>query len=472
MKQFSKPFPENFLWGGATAANQIEGAYKEGGKGLSTADVLPNGVFSPPNFLLNGDCPYHTAIDYYHNYKQDIALFAEMGFKCFRMSIAWTRIFPNGDESQPSIEGLAFYDQVFAELKKYHIEPIVTISHYEMPLNLVRKYGGWRNRKLIDFYLNFATTLFDRYKHVKYWLTFNEINFVIHAPFTGGGLEFKEGDHKQNIQYQAAHHQFIASALAVKAGHETIKNSKIGCMLAYAPTYPHTCNPEDVWKAMMLDRETVFFTDVQVRGYYPSYTEKYFAENQIQITMEPGDEEILSSHKVDYLGFSYYNSGTASASPDKHETSAGNLQVGGVKNPYLKVSDWGWEIDPKGLRIALNLLYDRYQIPLFIVENGFGAVDVLNTEGTVHDDYRINYLKSHIKEMKEAIADGVDLLGYTTWGPIDLVSASTAEMKKRYGFIYVDKDNDGNGTLKRYRKKSFAWYKNVIASNGDNLDSF
>ncbi|QDX93996.1 6-phospho-beta-glucosidase [Brevibacillus laterosporus] len=470
MKTFSKPFPKNFLWGGATAANQIEGAYQEGGKGLSTADVLPKGVFSPPDFSLNGYYPYHTAIDYYHKYKEDIALFAEIGFKCFRMSIAWTRIFPNGDESEPNIEGLTFYDHVFAELEKYQIEPIVTISHYEMPLHLVKKYGGWRNRKLIDFYINFATTLYKRYKKVKYWLTFNEINFVIHAPFTGGGLDFKEGDNKKNIQYQAAHHQFIASALAVKTGHEIIPNSKIGCMLAYAPTYPYSCNPEDVWTAMMLDRETVFFTDVQVRGYYPSYTEAYFAENQIQITIEPGDEEILRSYKVDYLGFSYYNSGTASASPDEHEISAGNLQLGGVQNPYLKASEWGWEIDPRGLRITLNLLYDRYQVPLFIVENGFGAVDVLNADGTIYDDYRIDYFRDHIAEIKKAIADGVDLIGYTTWGPIDLVSASTAEMKKRYGFIYVDKHNDGNGTLKRYKKKSFDWYKKVIASNGEDLD--
>ncbi|EEL19847.1 6-phospho-beta-glucosidase [Bacillus toyonensis] len=470
LNNFSKPFPKDFLWGGATAANQIEGAYQEKGKGLSTADVLPHGVFSPQDYSMEGYYPYHTAIDFYHNYKEDIALFAEMGFKCFRMSIAWTRIFPNGDELEPNEEGLKFYDDIFSELAKYNIQPIVTISHYEMPLALVKNYGGWKNRKLIEFYERFARTLFTRYKdQVKYWMTFNEINFVIHAPFTGGGLEFEEGENVKHTQYQAAHHQFVASALAVKAGHELIPDSKIGCMLAYAPTYPYSCNPEDVWTAMMLDRETVFFTDVQVRGYYPSYTERYFAEHNITIKVEPSDEEILRTHKVDYLGFSYYNSGTASATPEEHKASDGNLQLGGVENPYLEASEWGWEIDPKGLRIALNTLYDRYQIPLFIVENGFGAVDILENE-SVNDDYRISYFRDHIAEIKEAIADGVDLIGYTTWGPIDLVSASTAEMKKRYGFIYVDKDNGGNGTLKRYKKKSFNWYKQVIASNGEDLN--
>lgn len=471
MTQIVKKFPEGFLWGGAVAANQLEGAYQEGGKGLSTADVSPKGIMYPHNESMEGYYPYHEAIDFYHRYKEDIALFAEMGFKCFRTSIAWTRIFPNGDELEPNEEGLKFYDQLLDEIKKYGIEPVVTISHYEMPFYLVKQYGGWRNRKLVEFYERFAKTLFKRYKDkVKYWMTFNEINVVLHAPFTGGGLVLTEGENEKNAMYQAAHHQFVASALAVKACHEIIPDAQIGCMLAYLPTYPLTSHPEDVWKAFTTDRETLFFTDIQVRGYYPSYTKRYFAENDIQIVIEEGDEELLRTYKVDYLGFSYYVSRTATVTPEKAGETNGNLIMGGVKNPYLKATDWGWEIDPKGLRIALNILYDRYQVPLFIVENGLGAVDVVEDGDVIVDDYRIAYLKDHIAEMKEAIADGVDLIGYTTWGPIDLVSASTAEMKKRYGFIYVDKDNEGKGTLRRLKKKSFYWYKNVIASNGEVLD--
>ena len=467
-----KEFPKGFLWGGAVAANQVEGAYQQGSKGLSTADVSPKGIMFPFDESFEGRYPYHQGIDFYNRYKEDITLFAEMGFKCFRTSIAWTRIFPKGDELEPNEEGLTFYDKLFDELLLHNIQPVVTLSHYEMPLYLVKHYGGWKNRKLVEFYCRFATAVFNRYKDkVKYWMTFNEINIVMHAPFTGGGLIFDEGENQKNTIYQAAHHQFVASALAVKACHEIIPDAKIGCMLAYSSTYPYSSNPEDYWKSFSLDRETLFFTDIQVRGAYPSYTKRYFEEHGITITKEPGDDDILSQYKVDYLGFSYYMSRTVSTSPE-HNNASGNLTMGGVKNPYLKESDWGWAIDPKGLRIALNVLYDRYQVPLFIVENGFGAVDVFEGEGTtVQDDYRIQYLQSHIAEMKEAIADGVDLIGYTSWGPIDLVSASTAEMKKRYGFIYVDLDNDGNGTLSRYKKKSFNWYKQVIESNGENLDA-
>lgn len=469
MNNLKIEFPKEFLWGGATAANQIEGSYNVEKKGLSTADVSPNGVFNPQDFSMEGYYPYHSGIDFFNKYKEDIALFAEMGFKCFRMSIAWTRIFPNGDELEPNEKGLEFYDKVFAELEKHNIQPVVTISHYEMPLGLIKNYGGWKNRKLIEFYERFATTVFNRYKNkVKYWMTFNEINFVLHAPFTGGGLEFSEGENKKNSMYQAAHNQFLASALAVKACHEIVESGKIGAMLAYTPTYSLTCKPDDVWEAMMLDRETLFFTDVQVRGYYPSYTKQYFEKLGVEIKIEAGDKDILRNHKVDYLGFSYYNSTVATATPEDHMIAEGNMIFGGVKNPYLKTSEWGWEIDPQGLRIALNILYDRYQIPLFIVENGYGAIDELKNE-TVEDDYRISYLSDHISEMKKAIGDGVDLIGYTTWGPIDLVSASKAEMNKRYGFIYVDKDNSGNGTLKRYKKKSFNWYKNVIKTNGEIL---
>ncbi|OIJ17313.1 6-phospho-beta-glucosidase [Anaerobacillus alkalilacustris] len=470
MSKIEKTFPENFLWGGAVAANQLEGAYNVGGKGLSTADVSPDGILYPFDEAMSKLNLYHDGIDFYHRYKEDIALFAEMGFKCFRTSIAWTRIFPNGDELEPNEEGLKFYDDLFDELLKYNIEPVVTISHYEMPLGLVKNYGGWKNRELIGFYERYAKIVLERFKDkVKYWMTFNEINVVLHAPFTGGGLVFEEGENKKNSMYQAAHHQFVASALAVKACHEINPEAKIGCMIASMLTYPFTCNPDDAFAAMEQDRKTLFFSDVQARGIYPGYMKRYFKENDITIVMEEGDEEILKQHPVDYIGFSYYMSFVASTAPEDLEKADGNL-LNGVKNPYLQSSEWGWQIDPKGLRTVLNQLYDRYQKPLFIVENGLGAVDVVEEDGSIQDDYRIDYLHAHLKEAKEAIADGVDLIGYTSWGPIDLVSASTAELKKRYGFIYVDRDNEGNGTFNRVKKKSFDWYKNVIASNGASLD--
>ncbi|KAA6449970.1 6-phospho-beta-glucosidase [Bacillus atrophaeus] len=469
MSAHEKRFPEGFLWGGAVAANQVEGAYNQGGKGLSTADVSPNGIMSPFDESKDALNLYHAGIDFYNRYKEDIALFAEMGFKAFRTSIAWTRIFPNGDEEEPNEEGLQFYDNVFDELKKHNIEPVITISHYEMPLGLVKNYGGWKNRKVVEFYERYARTVLNRYKDkVKYWMTFNEINVVLHAPFTGGGLVFQEGENKKNAMYQAAHHQFVASALAVKAGHEIIPDSQIGCMIAATTTYPMTPKPEDVLAALEKERSTLFFSDVQARGAYPGYMKRFFKENEISIEMHPGDEKLLKEHTVDYIGFSYYMSMTASTDPEDLAKSGGNL-LGGVKNPYLKSSEWGWQIDPKGLRITLNTLYDRYQKPLFIVENGLGAVDQIEEDGTIHDDYRINYLRDHLMEAREAIADGVELIGYTSWGPIDLISASTAEMKKRYGYIYVDRDNDGNGTCKRIKKKSFSWYQQVIATNGESL---
>lgn len=463
-----KRFPEGFLWGGAVAANQLEGAYKADGKGLSTADVSPYGIMSPPDESMTAYNLYHDGIDFYHKYKEDIALFAEMGFKAFRLSIAWTRIFPNGDETEPNEKGLAFYDNLFDELKKYNIEPVVTISHYEMPLALVKNYGGWKNRKVVEFYEHFARTVFTRYKDkVKYWMTFNEINVILHAPFTGGGLLFEEGENQKNAQYQGAHHQFIASALAIKAGHEIIPGSQIGCMIASMVTYPYTSKPEDMFAAMQQDRQTLFFSDVQARGSYPGYMKRFFRDNNIEIVMEEGDEQLLKDGTVDYIGFSYYMSFVASTDPE-HQKTSGNL-LEGVKNPYLASSEWGWQIDPKGLRIVLNQLHDRYQKPLFIVENGLGAVDTLSTDGTVEDDYRIDYLQSHLEEVREAIEDGVELIGYTSWGPIDLVSASTAELRKRYGYIYVDRDSEGKGTNNRIKKKSFHWYKEVIETNGESL---
>jgi len=466
----TRKFPEGFLWGGAVAANQLEGAYQEDGKGLSTADVSPNGIMSDPDFSMEQFNLYHEGIDFYHKYKEDIALFAEMGFKAFRFSIAWTRIFPNGDEQQPNEKGLAFYENVIDELLNYNIEPVITISHYEMPIGLVKNYGGWKNRKVVDFYERYARTLFERFKgKVKYWMTFNEINVLLHAPFTGGGLLFEDGVRNEQDIYQAAHHQFVASSLAVKAGHEIIPDSQIGCMIAASVTYPYSSKPEDMFAALSKDRNTLFFADVQSRGYYPTYINNYFVEQGIELEIEEGDLQLLQDYTVDYIGFSYYMSFVASTSPEhQDQTTAGNL-FSGVENPYLKSSEWGWQIDPVGLRTVCNQLYDRYQKPLFIVENGLGAVDKVEEDGSIQDDYRIEYLQEHMREMKNAIADGVEIMGYTSWGPIDLVSASTAELRKRYGYIYVDRDSEGKGTNNRIKKKSFDWYKHVIATNGEEL---
>ncbi|WP_339216341.1 6-phospho-beta-glucosidase [Ornithinibacillus sp. FSL M8-0202] len=472
-------FPKGFLWGGALAANQAEGAYLEDGKGLTTVDLLPTGEKRFP--IMKGKLPSykpldeefypsHHAIDFYSRYKEDIALFAEMGFKTLRLSISWARIFPNGDDAEPNEAGLQFYDDVFDELKKYNIEPLVTLAHFDVPVNLVKEYGSWRNRKLVDFFETYARTVFTRYKDkVKYWLTFNEINMLLHLPFVGAGLVFEEGDNEQQIKYQAAHHQLVASALAVKAGHEIIPDAMIGCMLAAGMTYPYTSNPDDVMEAMNKDRDSFFFIDVQSRGEYPGYAKRFFRDNGIELEMEKDDEKILKEHTVDYIGFSYYSSRTTSTDPEIQANQTSGNVFGSVRNPYLETSEWGWTIDPKGLRITANQLYDRYQKPLFVVENGLGAVDVPNEDGEVIDDYRIQYLQAHLKELKEAIQDGVDILGYTSWGPIDIVSASTGEMKKRYGYIYVDRDNDGNGTLTRTKKKSFDWYKQVIKTNGEEL---
>lgn len=408
----------------------------------------------------------------YHRYKEDIALFAEMGFKTYRMSIAWSRIFPMGDEKEPNEAGLKFYEDVFKECQKHGIEPLVTITHFDCPMHLIKEYGAWRSRELVGFYENLCRVIFNRYKGlVKYWLTFNEINMILHAPFMGAGLYFEKGENEEQIKYQAAHHELVASAIATKIAHEVDPENKVGCMLAAGAYYPYTCNPEDVWASRKSDRENYFFIDVQSRGEYPAYALKEMGRNGIQIEMEPGDAALLKEHTVDFISFSYYSSRVSTTDNELLEQTAGNI-FASVKNPYLQASEWGWQIDPLGLRITMNDIYDRYQKPLFIVENGLGAVDTPDENGYVEDDYRIDYLAAHIQAMKDAVElDGVDLLGYTTWGCIDLVSAGTGEMKKRYGFIYVDRDNQGNGTLARSKKKSFNWYKKVIDSNGENLSN-
>ncbi|EOI06348.1 6-phospho-beta-glucosidase [Enterococcus moraviensis ATCC BAA-383] len=472
-------FRTDFLWGGATAANQCEGGYNEGGRGLANVDLAPVG---PDRFpVITGEkkmfafdeehfYPAQNAIDMYHRYKEDIALFGEMGFKTYRLSIAWSRIFPLGDETEPNEEGLKFYEDLFKECRKHNIEPLVTITHFDCPMHLVEKYGAWRSREMVGFYENLCNVIFNRYKGlVKYWLTFNEINMILHAPFMGAGLYFEEGENKEQVKYQAAHHELLASAIATKIAHEVDPENQVGCMLAAGTNYAYTCKPEDVWAARKADRENFFFIDVQSRGEYPAYALKELEREGIQLPIEDGDLDLLKAHTVDFISFSYYSSRVQSTDPAINEKTAGNI-FASVKNPYLEASEWGWQIDPLGLRTTMNDLYDRYQKPLFIVENGLGAVDVPDENGQVIDDYRIDYLAAHIQAMKDAVElDGVDLLGYTTWGCIDLVSAGTGEMKKRYGFIYVDRDNEGNGTLKRSKKKSFDWYKKVIATNGEDL---
>ena len=470
MDMTNMEFPQGFLWGGATAANQCEGAWDEGGKGPSIADVRLAGKRHEERkncMNLDEDCyfPSHKAIDHFHQYKQDIELFAKMNYKVYRFSINWSRIFPRGDETKANEEGLKHYDDVINECLKYGIEPLITISHFETPLTLVSEYGGWENRKLIDFFMNYCETLFTRYKgKVKYWLTFNEINCLDINPWQAG-----VGEHPTKQQtYQGAHHQFVASAKAVKLAHEIDCHNKVGMMLAGILYYPYSCNPDDILMSMNEMNTHFFYSDVQCRGYYPRYKLKEFEREGITIIKEEGDDELLREGKVDFLSFSYYRSLTvqSNADPDKLQKSI----FTSVKNPYLTKTEWGWDIDAKGFRIFINYLYERYQIPLFVAENGIGAIDQVEEDGTILDDYRIDYHRQHIAEMRNAIyIDGIDIFGYTTWGCIDLVSASTGEMSKRYGFIYVDVDDEGKGSFKRIKKKSFDWYANVVKTNGKEL---
>lgn len=473
---------KDFLWGGAVAANQFEGGWKEDGKGPSVIDVMTAGSHGVLRKITDGivegeSYPNHEAIDFYHHYKEDIALFAEMGFKCFRTSIAWSRIFPKGIEKEPNEAGLEFYDRVFDELLKYGIEPVITLSHFEMPLYLARELGGWMNRKVIDCFVRFATVCFSRYKDkVKYWMTFNEINNQMNFKndtfgWTNSGVRFSLYDNPEEAMYQAAHHELVASALAVKAGHEINPDFRIGCMISMVPIYPYSCRPDDMVLSVQEMHARYFFTDIQCRGHYPAYAKKMFERKGYNIKMEPEDEKILSEGTVDYIGFSYYMSNVVNSQSVRDVSGEVNAtSPHSVENPYISATEWGWAIDPVGLRYALDVLYERYEKPLFIVENGFGAIDVKNEDGTCDDPDRIEYLKAHIEQMKKAVEeDGVDLMGYTPWGCIDLVSFTTGEMRKRYGFIYVDKNDDGTGTCERSRKKSFYWYKKVIETNGEEL---
>ena len=464
-------FPDTFLWGGSVAANQCEGAYDRDGKGLSIQDIMPRGVHGAPTEGPTPDNLKLDAIDFYDRYEEDIRLFADMGFKAFRTSIAWSRIFPNGDDETPNEAGLRFYDKLFDTCHKYGIEPVITLSHYETPLHLAKAYDGWKSRELIGFFERYARSVFTRYKDkVRYWITFNEINSVLQSPLISGGILTPKDQLSEQDLYQAIHHEFVASALVTKIGHEIDPDFKIGCMVLSMPIYPLTAKPDDVIAAMEESHRNDAFLDLHCRGVYPGYLKRYFKEHGIVLDITDEDRAILQN-TVDFIGFSYYASTCATAQPDDGEGAADLFR--GVANPYLPKSAWGWQIDPQGLRYILNSYYDRWQKPLFIVENGLGAVDTLVDDGqggkTVHDDYRINYLRQHLAQVGEALLDGIPVMGYLIWGCIDLVSASTAQMSKRYGLIYVDRNDDGSGTLERYRKDSFYWYKDVIASKGEIL---
>lgn len=487
-------FPKNFYWGGATAANQCEGGWNEGGRGPAKTDVTTGGsakksrgiTYRMPDgtegmvggfsripegasyAVLDGYYyPNHKAIDFYHHYKEDIALFAEMGFKMFRMSISWSRIFPKGIEGEPNREGIEFYRNVFTELRKYDIEPLVTMCHYDTPLYLEEVLGGWTNRQLVDAFEKYAKVIFEEYKGlVRYWLTFNEINsqlmmknFVPNAP-------------KQMLEnaYAGLHNQFVASARAVKLAHEQYPEYVVGCMIAGMTTYPLTCDPQDVLRAQHKMQEDFYYSgDVMIRGHYPVFAKRMWREDGVSFEVPEEDLEILKEGRADFFSFSYYSTSCETTHTDAPKDGAGNLVLG-YKNPYIQYSDWGWGMDADGLRYILNEIYGRYQVPIMIVENGLGAIDTVEADGSIHDDYRIAYLKDHVRAMSEAIDDGVELIAFTPWGCIDLVSASTGEMRKRYGFIYVDMDDDGNGSMERSRKDSFYWYKKVIASNGEELE--
>lgn len=465
----------DFLWGGAVAAHQLEGGWQAGGKGLSIADVMTAGANKVPRKITDGvqageNYPNHSAIDFYHHYKEDIKLFAEMGFNCFRTSIAWTRIFPNGDEAEPNEAGLKFYDDVFAECHKYGIEPVITLSHFEMPYHLVSEYGGWRDRRVIDFFVHFAEVCFKRYRNsVKYWMTFNEINnqmdymndFLV---ATDSGLVFRNNEDaatREALMYQASHYEVVASALAVKMGHQINPDFKIGSMINFTPLYPASAKPADILVAEKMMQRRYWWSDVQAWGRYPVGMEAYFKQHGLRPDITAEDRIVLQEGTVDYIGFSYYNSMTIAA-------DGASFKI--VANPTLETSEWDWPIDPLGLRYALNWLQDRYHLPMMIVENGLGARDKVEADGSIHDPYRIDYLRAHIDQMIKAVnEDGVELWGYTPWGCIDLVSAGTGQMSKRYGFIYVDKDDEGNGILARSRKDSFYWYQKVIQTNGADL---
>ena len=480
------PFPADFLWGGAVAANQCEGAYLADGKKLNVTDVMV-GIGSTPDLAWNeatgkwepalrDDKVYlsHEGIDFYHRYPQDLELLAGMGFKAFRTSISWGRIFPNGDDEEPCEAGLAYYDSLFDKMHELGMEPVVTLSHYETPLHLLTEYGGWLDRRLIGYWLRYVRTVLERYRgKVRYYLSFNEINIILRMPFAGGGVldihptdtSRPNADLTDQMIYQACHHLFVANALTVKLCHEIDPEAKMGCMMALSSlaTYPWDCNPDNVLGALDYQHKQMFFLDVMCKGRYPGYARRAWREQGIEVQMEPGDLELLRAHTSDYIGFSYYRSAVYKSDAALVMDTGG---AAGVENPYLTgctPEPWRWPIDPKGLRYVCNLLTDHYDLPLFIVENGIGLDEAPDADGHIQDDFRMRYVREHLEQVEEALADGCDIMGYLYWGPIDVVSAGTGEMRKRYGFVYVDRHNDGSGTLARSKKASYDWYRKVIA---------
>ena len=450
------------LWGAASSAGQCEGAYLEGGKGLSIIDTMDQSrdrcTMRHPRPIEGKYYSSHVAVDFYHRMEEDIALMAECGLQCFRTSFAWSRLYPTGFETEPNPEALAFYDRMIDRLHEDGIEPIITLSHLETPYELFERLGGWEDRGFIDAFLRYARAMFEHFKgRVRYWIPFNEINTTIHFPFVVG-VGADRGDNPLQIQYQATHHMCVANALAIKIGHEVDADNLVGGMTAYSPIYPLTPNPADVWKAKGVERENLFVSDLIVRGVYPRYMTRFFRDHAIELAFAPSDLDVLRSYTVDFLAMSYYNTNCESA--DGGEASNGNL-FGGVRNPYLSSTDWGWQIDPMGMRIMLNDLYERYAIPLMVVENGIGARDKL-VKGEIHDAYRIDYLREHISQVLEAIEDGVEVLAYTMWSFTDIISASGGAMSKRYGLVYVDRDDEGRGTNDRIRKDSFYWYRDRL----------
>ena len=477
MSRVPAGFPENFMWGGAVAANQLEGAWNEGGKGLCIADInefrddiaiekkgneeLTRAYIKEAVDSKEKVFPKRHGIDFYHTYKEDLKLLAGLGLKTFRTSINWSRIFPNGDDKEPNEAGLKFYDDLFDEILKNGMEPMITVSHYEMPLNLTLNYKGWYSREVIDFFVKYCNTVFDRYVgKVKYWILVNQINLIGHESFNHLGVAEDVVEDLRSAKYQAVHNEMVACARATTYAHEHHPEMQIGMMLCGGPDYPASCKPEDMLAALKHNQMEYFFADVLLRGKYPGYAFRFFEDQGIHVEFGEQDEEDFKN-TADFFSFSYYYTQVCS----KESYEKGNDVY---RNKELPANPWGWTIDPVGFRILLNEFYDRYQKPIFVTENGVGYYDKLE-DGQVHDDYRVDYYREHIKQMKEAIRDGVDVRGYYAWGPIDIISCSSSEMSKRYGFIYVDLDDYGKGTGKRIKKDSYAWMQKVIASNGEDL---
>ncbi|WP_291292930.1 glycoside hydrolase family 1 protein [Enterococcus sp.] len=478
MTRVPNGFPEDFLWGGAIAANQAEGAWNIDGKGWCVADInefLPDvDLEKKSNMEMTTSYikeamdstdrifPKRWGIDFYHTYKDDLKLLAELGLKTFRTSINWARIFPNGDELEPNEAGLQFYDDLFDEIIKNGMEPMITMSHYELPIHLTTAYKGWYSREVIDFFVRYGQVLLDRYHgKVKKWIVVNQINLIVHESFNHLGIAEDTVADLLSAKYQGVHNEMVASALITKYAHEHYPDNEMGMMLCGGPSYAASSKAEDVLATLKLNQMEYFFADVLLRGYYPGYAFRYFEDKGIQVDFGEEDEEALKN-TADFMSFSYYY--TQICDQDSYDKD-----LGPHRNKELPANPWGWTIDPIGLRILLNEFYDRYQCPIYITENGIGYFDKLEGE-SIHDSYRIDYYRAHIQAMKEAIKDGVDLRGYYAWGPIDIVSCSSSEMSKRYGFIYVDIDDYGKGSGKRIKKDSFAWYQKVIHSNGEIIE--